>query len=93
MRRFQIAFVCVLVLVALPLTSLSASGSEGPAQDGSCPGNYYLDSVFNASTPEGVAVRQSIDAKTGSIDDLICVLDLNENAPFPRNLIDNLVQS
>jgi hypothetical protein len=37
-------------------------------------------------------LRRLVDALTGSIDGKVCALELNPNASFDRNLIDNMVQ-
>ena len=95
MRRRICGCICTLIIASIGLLGLtiSASASNGPAQDGACPPPYHLESVFAIDTPSAIALRMALDAQTGSIDNQICVLNLNENAPFPRNLIDNLVQS
>jgi hypothetical protein len=84
MRRSAIGLFSVGVLT-LGLAPAALAGS-----DGTCPadGGYRLESVFAVDDP---TARQAIDARTGSIDDLVCVLDLNSHAGF-RNVIDNMVQ-
>jgi hypothetical protein len=85
MRRSTIGlfFAGVLTLGLAPTTALASS-------DGTCPANggYRLESVFAVDDP---TARQAIDARTGSIDNLVCVLELNPHAGF-RNVIDNMVQ-
>ncbi len=62
----------------------AASASSGVAVDGGCPPTYSF-------VPADSELRQRIDAATGSVDGLICAMELNAHVPFDRNLIDNMV--
>ncbi|MDX6326222.1 MAG: hypothetical protein QOK15_2576 [Nocardioidaceae bacterium] len=77
------------VSVVVPILALSgvpaAHASAGVAVDGVCPPTYSV-------VPADSELRKRIDAATGSIDGVICAMELNDHAPFPRNLIDNMAR-
>jgi hypothetical protein len=62
-----------------------AAASSGAAVDGNCPPTYRL-------VPADSELRQRIDAASGSLDGVICAMELNENALFDRNLVDNMAR-
>jgi len=78
-------------LGAFAIVSLVATGgagaaaSSGAAVDGNCPPTYHL-------VPADSELRQRIDAATGSLDGVICAMELNEKALSERNLIDNMAR-
>ena len=63
----------------------AAVGSSGAAIDGDCPPTYSF-------APADSELRQRIDAATGSVDGVICAMELNEQVPHDRNLIDNMAR-
>ncbi len=80
------------LLIAMAGTLVSATavtGLAGPAAaataDGVCPPVYH-------AVPADTELRQRIDANTGSIDGIICAMELNEPVPHDRNLIDNMAR-
>jgi hypothetical protein len=91
MRR-RTGYFCALVIASIGLlgVSISASASNGQAEDGTCPPPFEMKSVFWKGTPSSIAFLSARDARTGSIDDLICVLDLGEHVDF-NNVLDNMV--
>jgi hypothetical protein len=83
------ARVVVSALATVPLLALigvdNATASSGVAVDGDCPPTYSF-------VPADSELRQRIDAATGSVDGVICAMELNVQVPFDRNLIDNMAQ-
>jgi hypothetical protein len=80
--------VMLATLAPMPLllgAAGAAEGADGAAVDGTCPPTYNL-------VPANSDLRRQLDALTGSIDGKVCALELNPNASFDRNLIDNMVQ-
>jgi hypothetical protein len=75
------AVVGILAVSGVP----AATASAGTAVDGVCPPTYSV-------VPADSELRQHIDALTGSIDGVICAMELNAAVPFPRNLIDNMAR-
>ena len=74
------------LLVATGGIVLGAPGVSGAAANpGGCPGGESDYRLEEANNP----IRVALD-KNG--DGFLCVKDLTENAPFPRNLTDNNVQ-
>jgi hypothetical protein len=63
----------------------AARASSGAAADGVCPPTYSV-------VPADSELRQRIDAATGSIDGVICAMELNDHVPHPRNLVDKMAR-
>jgi len=76
----------LLVAAASGVIVLGAPGVSGAAANpGACPGGESGYRLEAANNPFRVALDKNGDG-------FVCVKDLNENAPSPRNLIDNNVQ-
>ena len=82
--RAVLGAFAIVPLVATGGTGVAAA-SSGAAVDGNCPPTYHL-------VPANSELRQRIDAATGSVDGVICAMELNERALSDRNLVDNMAR-